>query len=256
MEINKFYNEDCLQTILKMPDNFIDGVLTSPPYNMTKRKGGYADKQSRYDDYIDWKTDEEYLTWTVNLFQNLDRVLKQNKTILYNFSYSIENPVLPYLLVSKLYENTNFTVADTIIWKKSNSIPHPASYNRLNRIVEFIFVFVRKTELKSFDCFKPVVKVSPKGQNYYQVLDNFIVAKNNDGSNPLNKATYSSELCEKLLSIYSTEGNLIYDPFMGTGTTAVACRKLNLDFIGSEISKKQVDYSIERLSNTELTTSI
>jgi len=247
MKINEFYNEDCLITMSDMPENFIDTILTSPPYNMTKRKGGYADKQNRYDEYIDWRTDEEYLNWTIKIFTEFDRILKPNKTILYNFSYSIENPILPYLLVSKLFENTNFTVADTIVWKKLNSIPHPASYNRLNRIVEFVFVFVRKNETKTFDCYKKIVKTSPKGQNYYEIIDNHIIAKNNDGSNNLNKATYSSELCEKLLKIYSKEGNLIYDPFMGTGTTAVACKNMNMNFIGSEISGQQVIFSKERI---------
>jgi DNA modification methylase len=220
----------------KMVNKPIDVILTSPPYNMTKRKGGYADKQMRYDTYNDWKSEGEYIEWSLNIFNSFDKVLKPNGVVIYNFSYSIETPSLPYLLVSSIVENTNFMVADTIIWKKSNSIPHPASYNRLNRIVEFIYIFCRKDELKTFNCHKKVVKTSPKGQ------------KNNDGSNNLNKATYSTELCEKLLSIYSTEGNLVYDPFMGTGTTALACKNLNMNYIGSEISLEQVKYSEERLN--------
>lgn len=232
-----------------MEDSSIDLILTSPPYNMTKRKGGYADKQPRYDEYTDWKTDKEYLDWSVNIFNEFDRILKQNKIILYNFSYSIENPVLPYLLVSELHEKTDFTIADTIIWKKSNSIPHPASYNRLNRIIEFVFVFCRKSEIKTFDCFKQITKVSPKGQKYFEIVDNFITAKNNDCSTELNKATFSSEFCEKLLNIYSKEGDLIYDPFMGTGTTGYSCKENNRNFIGSEISKNQVEYSIKRVDN-------
>jgi site-specific DNA-methyltransferase (adenine-specific)/modification methylase len=216
---------------------------------MTKRKGGYADKQKRYDKYEDWKDENEYNDWTVNIFKNIDNVLIDNGVILYNFSYSIENPSLPYTMVSHIINNTSFMVADTIIWKKNNSIPHPASYNRLNRIVEFIFVFVRKTEIKSFNCYKNVKKISPKGQKYYDVIDNFITAKNNDESTDLNKATYSSELCIKLLNIYTKEGDIIYDPFMGTGTTGVACKMSNRNFIGSEISKSQVEYSEKRILN-------
>lgn len=248
MELNVFYNEDCLETISKMSENKIDCVLTSPPYNMTKRKGGYADKQPRYDEYNDWKSESEYNQWTSNIFNALNRVLVKNGTILYNFSYSIENPSLPYTMVASIIENTPFTVADTIIWKKSNSIPHPASYNRLNRIIEFVFVIVRKSELTTFNCNKKVVKVSPKGQKYYEIVDNFITAKNNDESTNLNKATYSTELCEKLMNVYTKEGDIIYDPFMGTGTTGVACKLLNRNFIGSEISKDQVLHSQERIS--------
>ena len=246
--VNEFLNEDCLITMSKMDDKCIDLVLTSPPYNMTKRKGGYADKITRYDEYSDWKSEEEYIEWTLNIFNNINRVLKPNGVILYNFSYSIETPSLPYTLMASLISKTDFMVADTIIWKKSNSIPHPASYNRLNRIVEFVFVICRKEELKTFNCYKKVVKTSPKGQNYYEIVDNFITAKNNDSSTDLNKATYSTEFCEKLLKVYGKEEYLVYDPFMGTGTTGIACKNLKMNFIGSEISSAQVEYSKNRIN--------
>jgi site-specific DNA-methyltransferase (adenine-specific) len=247
VEINKFYNEDCLETIKKMELKSIHCVLTSPPYNVTKRKGGYADKQPRYDKYQDWKSEEEYIEWTIGIFQELDKVLVENGVILYNFSYSIENPALPYTMMCGIISQTNFTIADTIIWKKNNSIPHPASYNRLNRIVEFVFVIVREKELKTFNCNKKVVKISPKGQNYYEIVDNFITAKNNDESTNVNKATYSTEFCIKLLNIYTKESDIIYDPFMGTGTTGVACKMIGRNFIGSEISEIQVEHSKKRI---------
>ena len=72
MKLNVFYNEDCFVTINKIGENVVDCVLTSPPYNMTNRKGGYADKQPRYDEYQDWKSEEEYNEWTSNLF-NFDK---------------------------------------------------------------------------------------------------------------------------------------------------------------------------------------
>ena len=66
---------------------------------------------------------------------------------------------------------------------------------------------------------------------------------------PYNKATYSSELCEKLLKLYCPAGGVVYDPFMGSGTTAVACKKMGLKFIGSEISKNQCEWAEKRLQN-------
>lgn len=85
------------------------------------------------------------------------------------------------------------------------------------------------------------------GQAAYENIFNLIEARNNDGSCPLNKATYSSELCEKLLSIYAKPGSVVYDPFMGSGTTAVACMKMGFDCIGSEISAAQCEYARNRL---------
>lgn len=80
---------------------------------------------------------------------------------------------------------------------------------------------------------------------------NLIEAPNNDGSCNLNKATYSSELCEQLLYIYAKPNSIIYDTFMGTGTTAIACEKFNpntdMMCIGSELSTTQVEYSKNRL---------
>jgi len=245
MEIDTIHNCDCIE--LMQTSMIVDCILTSPPYNMTNRKGGYADKSKRYDSYDDWKTPEEYIKWSVDIFQLFNKVLAENGTILYNFSYSIENPGLPYQMVSSIINETDFTVADTIIWKKNNSIPHPASYNRLNRLVEFIYVFARKKEMKTFNCYKSVSKVSPKGQKYYNIVNNFVTAKNNDGSCDLNKATYSTELCNKLLSIYTKENDVIFDPFIGIGTTAIACKSMKRHYIGSEISTEQVKYARNKL---------
>lgn len=247
MNINIIYSEDCLKTMKnKIDEKSIDIVFTSPPYNMTKRKGGPSDK-GRYDIYRDWKSPEEYINWTIDIFNSYDRIIKDNGVVLYNLSYGIENPSLPHLLVADIIRNTNWTIADTIIWKKSNAIPHPASYNRLNRIVEFVYVFCRKNELKTFTMNKNISKVGNNGQTYYEIVDNFIEAKNNDGSTKINKATFSSDLVYKLISKYVKEGSIVYDNFMGTGSTAIGALKHNCYYIGSEISEEQVKYSNDRI---------
>jgi DNA modification methylase len=246
-EINTIYNEDCLEFMNNLPEKCVDLVITSPPYNCTSRRGGPADK-GKYDVYRDWKTEEEYINWTINIFNNYDKVVKNNRVVLYNFSYTVENPSLPYKLVAKIVKHTDWELVDTIFWKKSNSIPHPASFNRLNRIFEFVWVFARKKEMKTFKMFKDVVKTSKTGQKYYEVIDNFIEARNNDGSNDLNKATFSTELVTKLINIYGTEGDLIYDSFMGVGTTALGSINKKCNFIGSEISVDQCELARNKIT--------
>lgn len=252
MELNKIYNEDCFSTISRMRENGlkVDCVLTSPPYNMTKRKGGYADT-GRYDVYNDWKPENEYIQWTVDLFNQLDFVLNENRVILYNFSYSIENPSMPYKLVSHIVKYTDFDIVDTIIWKKKSGLPFPANGKRLCRNWEFVFVFGRKSELNSYENNRRIKSVSEKtGQKYYEAVYNFVDAANNDGKCELNQATFSSELCLKLFDIYCKKGWLVYDPFIGTGTTAVACKKYGCDYIGSELSEAQCQYSERRVDCT------
>lgn len=247
----KIFNEDCVATMQRMIRggySNIDTILTSPPYNMTNRKGGYADKEKRYDIYNDWRTEEEYIQWMVDIFGWFDKVLKPNGNILFNLSYSIENPMLPYKVICHIDKHTPFTVVDTICWKKSNCVLFPANKNRISRLCEFIFVIARKTEANSFTTNRKVTKISPNGQRYYEPVVNFIEAKNNDGACKLNKATYSSDLCEQLLDIYTPPNSVVYDPFNGTGTTGVACKRKNMEwYFGSELSKKQCDYSIERI---------
>lgn len=248
--VNVIYNQDCFDTMSMMSENNykVDCVLTSPPYNMTERKGGYADS-GRYDVYEDWKSEKEYIDWTVNLFNNIDKILKKDRAILYNFSYSIENPSLPYKMVAEIVTNTPFTLIDTIIWKKRCAIPFPANGKRLTRICEFVFVFVRKDEVDTYENNRKVLSISKEtGQKYYETELNFVEADNNDGKCEFNQATYSSELCTKLMNIYVRDGWTVYDPFMGSGTTAAACTiRGDVNYVGSEISANQCEFARKRI---------
>ena len=251
----KIYNEDCLQTMKKInkAGGKVDIVLTSPPYNTGRNSGnierGMDNYERRYDIYLEQRNTDEYTDWTIDIFNHYDSILKKNGCVLYNMSYGNENPEQMYLTIAEVINKTNFTIADTIIWKKKSALPNNVSHNKLTRICEFVFVFCRKDEYKTFLANKQVKSQSKTGQNYYENIYNFIEARNNDGANKLNKATYSSELCEQLLNIYAKPNAIVYDSFNGTGTTGVACLKLGLNYIGSELSEEQCKFSIERLNN-------
>lgn len=253
----KILNEDCNKTLDDMITNKekVDIILTSPPYNtcrnIPRTQKSLKHNDSRYDVYRESMTQQEYIDWTIGLFNKFDSVLEQNGVILYNISYAvefIEQSEQMWRLVVSILDRTNFTVGDRIIWKKANAFPNNVSPNKLTRIVEDVFVFCRKDEFRTYKMNKPIVKVSSKtGQNFYGNLFNFVEAKNNDGRCDLNTATYSTELCEKLLKMFGTENMTVYDPFMGTGTTAVACRNLGMNCIGSEISEAQCKWAEDRL---------
>ena len=117
---------------------------------------------------------------------------------------------------------------------------------------EFVFVFARDKEQLTFNTNKQVSSISRTNQNFYKPFYNIIEAKNNDGSNKLNKATFSSDFAFKLLSLYCDKDSVVFDPFMGTGSTGVACSKYGCSCIGSEISEKQYEYSLDRINKIEL----
>lgn len=252
-----FRNENCIETMKKMQStNFkVDLILTSPPYatsrSTTKTQKSIDNYVCRYDICLDNMNEEQYKEWTVELFNNFDNVLEKNGVVLYNLSYGSENPSALWLSIAAIIEKTSFMVADTIIWKKKTALPNNVG-NKLTRITEFVFVICRKSEYKTFNINKGVKSVrEDTGQKYYNNVYNFIESPNNDGSCKLNKATYSSELCFKLLDIYAIKESKIYDPFMGTGTTGIACEKWGNDktvCIGSELSQAQVQYSVDRLN--------
>lgn len=254
-----FKNENCFTTLKNMVDaNYtVDIILTSPPYSTSRSKvkteKAMDTYNRRYDICLDDMTSEEYREWTVDLFNNFDKVLSKNGVVLYNVSYGSENPSALWLSLLSIIEKTNFMIADTIIWKKRSALPNNVG-NKLTRITEFVFVICRKDEYKTFNINKKVKSIrQDTGQKYYENMYNFIEAPNNDGACKLNKATYSSELCLQLLEMYAQKNYKIYDPFMGTGTTAIACEKWGNNetvCIGSELSEAQVQYSKERLEMT------
>lgn len=257
MEINKIYNEDNILTMENhIDEKSVDVVLTSPPYNTSRKQSLTDDSNSkrinnreiRYDCFDENMTNEEYIEWTLKIFNHFDKILKENGCVLYNISYGTENVECMFRTVNDIMTKTNFAMADCIIWKKKTALPNNMSSNKLTRITEYVFVFCRKEEFGTFFCNKKVSSIrEDTGQKCYENILNFIEAANNDGSNPLNKATYSTELCRKLLKIYAPEKGLVYDPFMGTGTTAAAAKELGLDYIGSEISPNQTEYATKRL---------
>ena len=257
MSTIKFLQGDCLKWMDKFftKGQIIDVVLTSPPYNTSRPSSerSMENYEGRYKVYDDLKTSTEYCDWCVDIFNHIDKILKPNGVVLWNVSYGTDATVntegigLMWNSISDIIRNTNFTVADKIVWKKKSALPNNVSPNKLTRICEEVFVFCRKSEYKTFYANKEVSKVGKNGQTFYKVLYNFIEAANNDGATKINKATYSSELCLKLLEMYAPKHGLVYDPFMGTGTTAIACEILNLNCIGTEIDNEQVEYSNNRL---------
>ena len=260
---NKIFAEDCFETMKRFKDKEVSMILTSPPYNNSKQTYTELSRsrhESRYDVYIDTGSHEDYVEWTENLFNEFNRILQDNGVILYNINYGTgyQNTCDNLIdIIHTITTKTPFMVADIIGWKKGSALPNNTSSNKCTRIFELVFVLCRKTENKTFISNKGIKSTNEKtGQNFYNNMFNFIEAPNNDGSCKLNKATYSSDLVYKLLEMYAgQESGIVYDPFMGTGTTAVGVLKFNSAFernysyVGSELSADQVKYAEDRINN-------
>lgn len=256
MEINKIYNTDCIEgmQLMEKENLTVDCILTSPPYNTARTSGQM--ENIRYDVFKEIQDNEGYCNWSVDVFNCFDKVLKTNGKVLYNLSYGNENPDCMYLVLSDIIRRTNFMVADVIVWEKYNAFPNNENINKLTRICEFVYVLCRKSEYYTFTANKRLSSYRKTGQKVYESIVNKIRAKNNDEQCPYNKATFSVDLCTKLMNIYCKEKDLILDPFMGTGTTAVAAHKLQMNYLGFELSEKQCEWANERINRSKSQISI
>jgi len=262
------YNGDCMEAMASIGDSSVDIVITSPPYN-TCRKGVLKEADSlkgryhqRYDVFIESRTTDEYVEWSANLFREFDRILKENRVVLYNFGLGNDSQTDFgnadwFSTICGICDGSPFTVADLLFWKKKCALPNNMSQNKATRIVEPVIVFCRKDEMMSFVSNKKICGEFEKtGQKLYAPFYNIFEARNNDGSNDLNKATFSTQFVDTLIDLYVPDdcsGWMVLDPFSGTGTTGLSAISHGLGYIGIELSEAQCEYTVGRMENgTEL----
>lgn len=241
---SKLYNGDCIDVMQKMIDQGIkiDKIITSPPYNIIK-----PNRDDRgYDLYNDGMTNEEYIDWTINVFNLSNKLMNKNGCILYNMSYGSENTECMPLTVASIINNTNFTIADILVWKKRGAIPNCMSSNKMTRITELVYVFCRKDEFKTFTCNKKISTVRDNGIINYENVFNFFEADNNDETQDLNKATFSTQFVQNLIDRYVLKEDIVLDMFNGTGTTIYCCEQNEIKSYGIELSEKQCEHTKKR----------
>jgi DNA modification methylase len=255
MEINKIYNENCLETMSKIQDDFIDLTVTSPPY----------DKLRTYDDDID-KTWGEHVWKPV--IKELYRITKKGGVVVWVVGDStINGSETGTSFKQALWAmECGFNLHDTMIYQKQNYIP--LTHGRYEQEFEFMFVF-SKGKPKTFNPIMIKTKfpdqkydMSRKGYGFKEgavrrtdrtlttkterIKGNiFIYPVGNSGLN--HPAVFPEELAKQQIASWSNEGDLVYDPFMGSGTTAKMAHLLKRNWIGSELSKKYVELANKRL---------
>jgi len=237
------YNGDCQEIMHTLK---VDKIITSPPYNIIRPNSS----DRGYDVYKDGMSNQDYIDWTVDIFNTYDRILNENGAIIYNMSYGTENTEIMSLTVSEILRQTNFTLADILVWKKQSATPNNVSSNKMTRIVEFVYVFCRRNEFNTFTSNKNVIGYrEDTGQKIYENVFNFFNAKNNDESVDINKANFSIDFVEEIINRYVLKTDIVLDNFSGTGTTLIACAENNIKSIGIELSKQQCEHTIKRIKN-------
>jgi len=239
--LNKVHCMDCLEGMRQLPDGCVDLVVTDPPYfnQGTKPKYSRKGKADVVTDFGDWdkfENDEQYLSWMKLVICEIVRVLKENGSM-----YIFTNDRYISYLRHFIRDVDGMTYASTLIWHKYNAPPR------------FIMKagFISSKEIIMF-AYKGKDPIFHKPKEFKEMLDVWVTTQtpsNERVGHPTQKPLF---LIERLLEISSDETNLILDPFMGSGTTAVACKQLNRNFIGFEIEQKYVEIANKRLQQEAL----
>lgn len=239
----------CGDTIVEMKKMIeqgikIDKVITSRPYNIVRPNS----TDRGYDLYKDGMSNEDYIKWVIETFTLYEQILNKDGCVCWNMSYGTENTECMNLTIAEILKQTNFTIADILIWKKQSATPNNVSQNKMTRIVEFVYVFCRRDEFKTFTANKKCIGArNDTGQAIYENVFNFFETYNNDEANELNKATFSIGFVNNIIDRYVLQNDIVLDNFSGTGTTMMACESKNIKGYYIELSQAQCDFAVDRL---------
>ena len=241
MEENKIYQEDCLKTLSKMEDNSINLVVTSPPYNKNKWIKTKKDKKGnlreiKYDSYHDSQEQEDYIKWQKEIISECLRVLKPDGSMFYNHIDILSD--LTTIHPSYIYD---FPVKQIIVWDRSNTPKLDKNY--FYPITEYIFW------LKKGEGCKP--KFDRQNCSFQKCI--WRIGADTKNNHP---APFPVKLAANCILSCTEKGDLVYDPFMGSGTTAVACVLHDRNFIGSELSENYVKVAEKRLKTHQNQTKL
>lgn len=236
IELNKIYNEDCLETMAKMIDDFVDVTITSPPYNMGKgRRNGKNGVSLKYENYDDNLSLEEYFIQSKKWIDEMFRVTKHH--IFYNIQEVSGNKGIINFIMNE-YKNN---IKHIFFWAKPNP-PSTILDNGVANGIEYIFCISKDSPTKNNFTY-----CNFSNYNGDYIKNVIIKPVNSDKETNGHNFAFGDWLPKHFINYFSKEGDLIYDPFMGTGTTAKASHILKRKWIGSELSNEYTKLAYKRL---------
>jgi site-specific DNA-methyltransferase (adenine-specific) len=232
---NKLLCGDTIETMKTIPDGSIDLIVTSPPYNL-KNSTGNGMKDGRggkwknaelingYSHHEDCMPHDEYDQWQRECLKEMMRLIKDEGAIFYNHKWRVQGG----LLQDRHEIVKDFPVRQIIIWRRKGGINFNSGY------------FLPTYEVIYFIA-KPKFKLAPKANRFGDIWE-----IPQDFKNP-HPAPFPVALIDRIIS--STDAQIILDPFMGSGTTAISAIKNERDYIGIDLSPDYCEMASKRIKD-------
>jgi len=229
-----------LKTLKILKDNSVHTVITSPPYNMNLRirNGKYCSRQivkelsTKYENFADNLDIETYNKFHTDVLIELMRV---SDLVFYNIQIVTGSKRSVFKMIGDLADY----LKDIIVWDKGHAEPSIGS-GILNKRTELILVFAKDNAIsRRFD----------NAQFERGSLNDLWYIPAKKVQTEKHKAIFPTKLVQTIIKNFTKENDVIYDPFMGTGTTAVVAKSMNRQYIGSEISKEYIELAMKRINS-------
>ena len=226
----KLLNGDCLELMRGMPDESVDLIITSPPYNLgnTHHTGGKRFKP--YGKYNDDMKELDYQDWQIEVLNECFRILKSDGSMLYNHKNRISKgiQITPYQWILK----TDFIVKQEIVWQNGSQ-----NFDKIRfyPFTERIYWLAKSPKTKLFNAI-----------NHHDVFTK--ADWNSVGTKGKFKRAFPVKMVEDLLACFPN-ADVVLDPFMGSGTTGVACIDSKRSFVGMELDEDYFNIAEERIAD-------
>ncbi len=232
---NKLICGETLTELKKIPNNFVNLGITSPPYNKQEKNKGWLVKNVKYDKFKDIKTEKDYQENQIDVLNELFRITKEGGSFFYNHKIRWDRGEMIHPMQWLL--KTDWTIKQEIVWDRM--IAGNIRGWRFWQVEERIYWL-----------YKPINK-NKIGKELLSkhALQTSIWRIRPEGNNP-HPAPFPIELPTRIInSILDDEDGVVIDPYCGSGTTIIAAKLLNKNFIGIDISQEYLDYAKRRLEN-------
>lgn len=246
--VNQIIQGDSREILRQLPEKSVDIVFADPPYNLTLRGDLWRPNQTKVDavtdDWDQFASLEEYDAFTRQWLGETRRVMKEKSSIWISGTYH------NIFRVGRILQDLGFWVLNMVSWKRPNAMPNFHG-TRLKNDVEFI-IWAKKSEMSKYNINYHLLKQFNDGKQLGSVWEIPICSGaerlTDHNGNKLHSTQKPEELLRRILLASGKPGNLVLDPFSGTGTTAAIAKELHMRWIGIEHDERYVQPSRERIA--------